>query len=163
MKHNLDALKTEIEAYLEKAGFVVFHGFSRGLDAWPEVNWDTAHQPDYRKYLDVAKQLGVKLIVFHHREFSTAVVDRALDELSAGGFEYEDQRQVESRLRELSMYDGFTCVLELSFEFGDSMYMFQLRTEWYEELNEIMEQLDLGNADEEDDEEEPFGGYYSKN
>jgi hypothetical protein len=161
MNQNLDTLKTEIEAYLKKNGFVVFYGYSRGLDAWPEVRWDTVHYPDYRKFLDVAQQLGVKLIVFHHREFSSAVVDRALEELST--LEYEDQRQLEGRLRELRMYDGFTCSVEVSFEHGESMFLFELTTDWYTDLNDILEELDMSGNNDDDEDEEPFGGYYSKN
>jgi hypothetical protein len=164
MKLNLDTLKTEIDDYLKKSGFVVFYGFSRGLDDVPEVDWDTVHHPDYKMFLEVAKQLGTKLVVLHHRQFNSAILDRALEELATAGFEFDDQRQLESRLRELSMYDGFTCAIELSFDYSGTMYAFELRTEWYNEVNEILDQLELGGDDDDkDDGEGGFGGYYSKN
>jgi hypothetical protein len=156
-------LKTDIEAYLKSHGFVVFYGFSRGLDNLPEIDWDTIHHPDFRAFLDVAHQLGVKLIVYHHRDFNSAIVDRAIEELPSGGFDFEDQRQIENRLRELSMYDGFTCMLELSFDHEGLMYVFELRTEWYSELNEILDQLDMSGDEDDDEDDETFGGYYSKN
>ena len=165
MKQNLDSLKTEIASYLEDKGFVVFHGFSRGFDETPEVEWDTFHYPDYKEFLQVAKQLGVKLIVLHHREFTSAIIDRAIDELSGSGLDYQDQRQIEQRLRELAMYDGFTCMIEMSFVHDDTVYVFELRTDWYSELNVILDELDMqSGADSDDDErEDPLGGYYSKN
>ena len=163
MKHNLDALKNEVEAYLKEAGFLVFYGFSRAVDDNPEIDWDTVQHPDFRMFLDIAKQLGVKLVVLHHLQFSSAVIDRALEDLEDESLEYEDQRQLEKRLRELKMYDGFTCVIELSFDHNGTMYMFELRTEWYEEINEILDQMDLGMPDDEDEDDDSYGGYYSKN
>jgi hypothetical protein len=164
MKLNLDSLNTEIDAYLKDNGFVVFHGFSRSVDEGPEVEWDTFHYPDYKDFVNVAKHLGVKLIVLHHREFSSTIIDRAIDEIPGAGIDYKDQRQVEQRLRELAMYDGFTCMIELSFDFDETVYLFELRTEWYNELNVILEELDLqSNIDADNDSEDPLGGYYSKN
>lgn len=163
MKQNLDTLKTEIDAYLKDSGFVVFYGLSRSIDDTPEIDWDTAHHPDYKQFLDVAKQLGAKLVVLHHREFDSEIIERALDQLESTSFELEDGRHLETRLRELNMYDGFTCVIEMSFDHQDVMYMFELRTDWYNELNDILEQLDMAPDDDESDDDGTFGGYYSKN
>jgi hypothetical protein len=164
MKINLDSLKTEIGTHLKENGFVVFHGFSRDVDEGPEVEWDTFHYPDYKDFVAVAKELGVKLMVLHHREFSSTIIDRAVDELASTAIEFQEQRRVEQRLRELAMYDGFTCMIELSFDLAETVYIFELRTEWYNELNVILEELDIqsGVAADEDD-EDPLGGYYSKN
>jgi hypothetical protein len=164
MKINLDSLKAEMVTHLKENGFVVFHGFSRNVDEGPEVEWDTFHYPDYKDFVAVAKQLGVKLMVLHHREFSSAIIDRASDELASSALEYQEQRGVEQRLRELAMYDGFTCMIELSFDLADTIYVFELRTEWYNELNAILEELDMQSGIEAaDDDDDPLGGYYSKN
>jgi len=116
MKLNLDSLKAEIQSYLKDNGFVVFHAFSRSLDDMPEVDWDTRRYPDYKEFLSVAKRLEAPLIVFHHREFSSDIVDRAIEDLPAAGLDYDDQRAYEQRLRELSVYEGFTCLIEISFD-----------------------------------------------
>jgi hypothetical protein len=164
MKLNLDSLKTEITSHLKKNGFIVFHGFSRGPDGPAEVEWDTAHYPDYKQFIDVASQLGIKLVVLHHRDFSSTIIDRAMDEISGSGMEYQDQKQLEQRLRELAMYDGFTCMIEISFDFEETVYVFELRTEWYNELNAILDELDFhSDLDADADGEDPLGGYYSKN
>ena len=164
MKINLDSLKTEIGTHLNDNDFVVFHGFSRSVDEGPEVEWDTFHYPDYKDFVTVAKKLDVKLMVLHHREFSSTIIDRAIDELAGSPLEFQEQRQVEQRLRELAMYDGFTCMVELSFDFEETVYIFELRTEWYNELNVILEELDMQSGIEAEDQgEDPLGGYYSKN
>jgi hypothetical protein len=164
MKINLDSLKTEIVSHLKENGFVVFHAFSRNVDEAPEVEWDTFHYPDYKDFVTVAKELEVKLMVLHHREFSSAIIDRANEELAGSALEFQEQRRIEQRLRELAMYDGFTCMIELSFDLADTVYLFELRTEWYNELNLILEDLDMySGVEAEDRDDEPLGGYYSKN
>jgi hypothetical protein len=162
-QNNLDTLKSEIDTYLAENGFVVFRGHARGIIERPEVDWNAAKYPDFREFLAVAKQLGVRLVVFHNRDFSSAVIERTLEELQESTFEFEDQRDLERRLRELRVYEGFTCALELSFDHEGMTYFFELRTEWYTELNNLLDELDMLPDDEEDEDENPLSGYYSKN
>jgi hypothetical protein len=164
VKLNLDTIRTEIDQYLQTAGFVVFYGFARSEEA-KTVEWDVERHADYKQFLGVARQLDVKLIVLHHRHFDASLVDRALEDIENAELEYDDRRTIEARLRELSKYDGFTCALELSFDYQHTMYTFDLEAEWYSELSDLLVQLDLGfDPDAEDDDEgEPYGGYYSKN
>src|SRR5438270_9684646 len=103
MTMNLDTLKTEIPAYLKENGFVIFHGVAHGMDEMFEVRWDTARYPDYKEFLVAAKELGVKMVVFHHEEFASDMVEEAIDELPSSAYDYEDQRTLERRLRELSV------------------------------------------------------------
>ena len=93
-------------------------------------------------------------------------MDRALEELEdAEDVDLDEQRTIQNRLKELSKYDGFTCAIEVSFDHENSTYLFELRAEWYEELDDLMSELALDfDIDEEDEEdEETYGGYYSKN
>lgn len=164
MKLNLDTVRTEIDDYLKSAGFVVFYGYARSEDA-RVVEWDTERHPDYRQFLEVATQLGIKLVVLHQRSFDAAVIDRALQEIESGEMELDDRRTLEARLKELAKYDGFTCSLDLSFDHQDTMYVFELNAQWFEELSDLLSQLDLGYEFEEEDEDqdESYGGYYSRN
>jgi len=162
MNLNLDTLKTEIPDYLRDEGIVVFYGYPREWDPSSEVTWDSKKYPDYKAFLATAKALGVKIVLFHQYDFSTELVDEALDDLPTMGFEYEDQRAMERRLRELSVYEGFTARIELSFSHDDTVYRFELETDWYRELNDILEELDL-REESPDDDDDTLGGYYSKN
>ena len=162
MSLNLDELKTEVLQHLEKQGFVVFHGYSRLADTDSFVAWDTERQPSYQKFLDAAKKAGVALIVYHHREFTQAHVDEAAERLEGCDFSVEEQRAMERKLRELRAYEGFTCALELSFDLGGRVYLFNLRAEWYEDYLDLLEEMDAALTDEEDD-DESMGGYYSRN
>lgn len=164
MNQNLDVLKTEIGEHLETRQFAVFHGYSRAMDSTPMVFWDTHRYPDYKQFLDSAEKAGVKLIVIHAREFSTLLVDNALDQLEDGDFLPEDRRTIERRLRDLRAYDGFTCAIELSFDQNSRVFMFELRTEWYDEFSDLLDEIDSAMPHPEDEGDEgPIGGYFSKN
>lgn len=164
MSPNLDELKNEVLQFLETQGFVIFHGYSRLADADSFVAWDTDRQPDYRQFLDAAKRAGVKLVVYHYREFAKGHLEDAAERLEACDISSEEQRSIEKRLREMRAYEGFTCALELSFEFEARVYLFNLRAEWYEEFLDLLEEIDAAMPEDEDEEDDDsIGGYYSRN
>ena len=164
MMPNLDTLKAEIERYLEEQGFAIFRGFPRMLDSLPLVYWDCDNYPDYKAFLDTAKAANVRLVVYHQHEFSVEQVDSALERLEEIELPREDHRVMERRLKEMRVYDGFTCALELSFDHQGRIYVFDLRTEWYEELTDILDDIHMltSESDQEDD-DTPMSGYFSKN
>ena len=163
MSLNLDELKTEVLKYMEAEGFVVFHGYSRLSDSDSFVAWDTDHLPDYRAFLGAAKKAGVNLVVFHSREFSATHLEEAEDHLEDSDITAEERRTIERRLRDLHNYEGFTCALELSFDYQGRVYFFSLRAEWYDDYLDLVEELDAAIPDEDEDEEDSMGGYYSRN
>jgi hypothetical protein len=162
MKLDLDALKTEVLEHLEAEGFVVFHGYSRLAESDSFVAWDTDRFPDYRSFVAAAKRAGVKLIVYHFREFTAAHIEEASERLEDSEMSMDERRPIERRLKALQGYEGFTCALELSFDFENRVYLFSLRSEWYEEYLDLLEEIDAAFGDE-DDEDDSIGGYYSRN
>lgn len=165
MKLNLDSLRAEIETNLQDQGFSIFHGFSRHSHDFGlvPIEWDTAQYPDFRAFLKVAKDLGVKVIGLHHRQFSADVIEDALESLADMPYEIEDRRDLERRLRELSVYEGFTCAVELAFDYDNNLYLFDLQADWYRELHDLLDEATLGGDEDSEDEDDPLGGYYSKN
>lgn len=162
---NLDTLRDEIQGYLEEQGFAIFHGFPRMLETLPLVYWDCERYPDYKAFLETAKATGVRLIVYHQHEFSNDQIDSALEQLDDVDLPIEDHRIMERRLKELRAYDGFTCALELSFDIEGRAYVFDLRTDWYEELSDMIEELHMlgAGAEDEEDDDSPMRGYFSQN
>jgi hypothetical protein len=165
MKQNLDVLKTEIQEYLESRHLVIYHAYSRTLDALPIVMWDTDRHPEYKEFIAAAEAVGAKMLAMHTREFSAAFVDNALEEIEDADMSPDDRRTIERRLREMRAYDGFTCAIELSFDMGQRAYIFELRTEWYNEFSDLLDEIDAAfpGDDDEDEDEGPIGGYFSKN
>jgi hypothetical protein len=165
MKQNLDLLKTEIQEHLERNGMVTFFGASRSLTPYPTVMWDTAAHPDYRQFVKAAQAAGAQVIVLHASEFEADQVESSLEDLEFADMDPEESRRFEKRLREMRAYDGFTCSVELSFDAGWRCYVFELRTEWYDEYLDLLSELDMAipDGDEDEDDEGPVGGYFSKN
>jgi hypothetical protein len=165
MKLNLETLRAEIQGHLESQGIVVFHGYPRSGEASSLVLWDTERHPDYRMFLAAAKAAGVRLVTLYAREFTGDLIDDALERLEESDLPREEHRAVEMRLREMRGYAGFTCQIELSFDLAPRVYVFDLRTEWFDDLNDLLDRIDEAYEGEGDEEDSgPLGGgYFSKN
>jgi hypothetical protein len=161
MKPNLDSLTEEIQNYLEAEHFIVFRSRSRVPDEARLVEWDSEKHSDYRQFLDCALKLGVRLINFHTREFNATYREDAVEQLEESELPRDEKRDLERRIEELALYEGFVCAIELSFDYDQRVYVFDLETEWYEEWHDIMDEIE--DALPEDD--SPGGSYnlYSNN
>src|SRR5258708_6923356 len=142
MQPNLDELKTEIPPYLESRGFVVFHGVSRIREDGGVVYWDAVRRPEYKEFLDCAAKLGIKLLVMHVREFEKENLSDVQSELEDSMLPHSERRDLERRLKALTPYEGFTATIELSFDFEEKVYMFEVRSEFMNELLNIMGEVD---------------------
>jgi sugar phosphate isomerase/epimerase len=166
MKQDLETLRLELEEYLSQKPFTVFHGLSRAMDEFPNIiGWDSYAHPDFRGFLDCAEKLGAKVIVLHTRRLSEQQIDDALEDLQDLEMPYEDRREYEKRLREIRMYTGFTCAIEMSFDFEHQTYLYQRATDWYEEVMNMIEDIETAGGLDPDDADFPGGngGFYSKN
>jgi len=164
MRPNLETLRHEIEQHLESRGLAVFRSYPR---TDPEgslsgaVYWDSENHPDYREFVEAACAAGVRLITLHSRELTGDIVETALAHLPDTDMERDERRALDTRLHEIQAYEGFTCQIELSFDHAQRTYIFEVRTEWFDELNDLLEQIEYSYQDDED--ENPLSGYYSNN
>lgn len=164
MDLNLDTLKREILEYLETSGFAVFRSSPGGLEGLPLVLWDVEHHPDYQAFLEVARQAGIKLILFAAAEFETADLDELIEQLGDCDLTRDEQREYESRIRDLRIFEGVTCSIELAFDHHSRLYVYEVQPDWYEEFLNLEEEINSRLADEGDiDQGESLGGYFSKN
>lgn len=163
MDVNLDTLKREILENLGSSGLAVFRSSPGALEGFPLVIWDSEHYPDYQKFLDIARQIGIKLILFATREFETSDIDELIDHLDECGLSREERRDYESRLRELRVFEGITCALELAFDHNSRMYVYEVQPDWYEEFLGIEDEIVSRLSDEDDEDDDSLGSYFSKN
>ena len=164
MDVNLDTLKREILDHLGSAGFAVFQSSPGALEGFPLVIWDSDHHPDYQNFLEVARQIGTKLILFATREFEAADIDDLISQLDDCELSREERREYESRLREVRIFEGVTCSLELAFDYNSRMYVYEVQPDWYEEFLGLEEEIVSRMSDEEGLEDgDSLGGYFSKN
>ena len=165
MDLNLDTLKRSILDYLEAAGLAIFRSTPGSLESLPMVLWDSEHHPDYQMFLEVAQKAGIKMVLFGTREFESSDLEELTDQLDDCGFTREERRDIETRLRDLRMYEGVTCLLELAFDYNSRLHVYEVQPDWYGEYLEIEEEIMMRmTGDEElDEDDDSLGGYYSKN
>jgi hypothetical protein len=160
---NLDTLKREILDTLEAGGFAIFRGSPGGLEGLPMVLWDVEHYPDYQMFLDTARKTGAKLVIFASREFSASDVDDLLEQLEESGLSREDQREYERRLRELRIFEGVTCTIEIAFDCNSRLYVYEVQPDWYDEFLNLEEEISSHFEENDIDSGNSLGGYFSKN
>ncbi len=162
MKANLENLSTEIQDHLRANGLAIFHGFPRAFDEVPAVYWNTADNPDYKAFIAAAQAAGARLVTLYANNFDEAVIDDALERLDDPSIPRDERRAIEKRLRELRAYSGFICQIELSFDLAPRVYVFDLRTDWFDELNELLDAIDEAYEESEPGDPSP-GSYFSQN
>ena len=161
MQSNLDTLAQEIQQYLTAEHFIVFHSMSRAEEESSMIFWDTERQPDYKAFLECALQLGVRLVHVHVREFSPQHREEAADRLQDCELPREEKRALEKRISNLAIYEGLTCAIEISYDFDGRIYVFELRTDWYDDWHELLDEIE--DAVPQEDGDEPYGGGYYSN
>jgi hypothetical protein len=161
---NLDTLKREILEHLDAEGFAIFRSNPGAMEGLPMVLWDSERYPDFQMYLDVAQKSGAKVMIFATREFDSSDLDELIAQIEECGLTREEQREYESRLRELRIFEGVTCTLEMAFDYNSRLYVYEVQPDWYEEYLSVEDEITSRMADEEDvDDSESLGGYFSKN
>lgn len=164
MDVNLDSLKHEILRHLEDSEFAVFRASPGGLDRPQMTLWDVKNYPDYRMFLGVARQAGVKVLIFGADELESSDLDDLKEQMGEVELSREQRRDYESRLRALAQYQGRTCTLEIAFSVDGRMYVYDVQPDWYDEFVDLEDEILSRLADEEDiGEDDTLGGYYSKN
>jgi hypothetical protein len=162
MKSNLASLRSEIEEYLRSHDVAIFHSAHHMDPHFSAAYWDVAGHPDFRTFLATAEAAGVRLVALFAHEFRDETIDDAAELLEESDLGRDDRRAVEQRLREFGTYTGFVCEIEVSFDLGSRAYIFDLRTDWYDEFSEILDRIEGDLGEEEND--QPLGGpYFSKN
>jgi hypothetical protein len=160
---NLDTVKREILEYLESSQFAVFRSHPGSLDGLPTVTWDIERYPDYQMFLETARKIGCKMILFASRDFDEAEIEEALEQLEECDMITEERLDIERRLRGMRGYEGVTCSLELGFDHHARMYVYELRPDWYEEFLAVCEEITCHLPVDEDEDDGTIGGIYSNN
>jgi len=167
MTSNLNTLRAQIQEDLTSRGLVVFHGFLGASGRHTCAYWDVTRHPDHREFIAAAEAAGARVVTMYASDFSAEQVDEALAMLEDAQLEAEETHAIEGRLRQMRAYDGFTCSIELGFDYAGRSYLYELNTEWHDEFNDLQERIDdaYSHSDdpEEDDDGPVLGSYYSKN
>lgn len=153
MKLSLDRTVDEIQEYLKTEQFVVFHGFISRPESQAVAFWDTRRRPDFREFLAAARGLDVKMIVLRVLNFHQDMLEEARERLDESEMPAQERRRVEKQLRDLQRYEGFTCSVDLLFDYQGRVYVFNLNAEWYSQFVSLSSLIDsyAPYGDEDDD------------
>jgi hypothetical protein len=168
MQLNLNSLRAQIEEHLESRRIVVFPSLPRAGDISSTVYWDTSHNADFKAFVAAAEAGGVRLITLFSRELEDELIEETLNQLNQLDMDRDERRTIELHLKEIRAFAGFTCEIELSFELNSRVYVFDLQTEWFSDLNDVIDQIEdlYESEDHEDDNEDDLrlgGGYFPRN
>lgn len=163
MSMELEDLKRDIERQLHDGSYVVFHARSRFTDGFVPILWDQDQHPNPAEFLETALSVGVKFIIYHHREFTPEVLSEAFEKLEAATVPRERQREIERQMKRLKGFEGFTCSIELSYDFDGRTYLYEATAPWYDEYLDLLDELDDFIDFDDEDEAPPMSGYFSQN
>ena len=143
MRPNLDNLRPEIEQHLETRGMAVFFSYPRESQGslTGAVHWDAENHPNYREFVEAAYTTGVRVMTLSAREFTPDVVETALAHLSDLQLDQDEREPIDTRLNEIRGYEGATYEIELSFDHDQRTYLFELRADWFDELNSLLDRI----------------------
>ena len=166
MNVNLNALRQEIAEHVTSRGLVVFECDLRSVETEQAVYWNLDREPDYKRFVAAAEAAGARLVTIYSRDLKGDLLESLLEKIEDLPLEPSERRSLERRLRELRAYEGFTGHIEISFDVAGRDYIFDLRAEWYEEIDELMDEMAAAVDDAEDDDDasdEPMAPYFSRN
>jgi hypothetical protein len=83
--------------------------------------------------------------------------------LNAAEMPPQESRSFEERLGELRAHEGSVCAIELSFDHQGRVFVFDLRTEWFEEFSDLLDEIELLTTEPSAGDDSPIGGYFSRN
>jgi hypothetical protein len=160
------ALARASQEALEAAGIAVFYSQQR-KPTENSVGWDFARNEDSRGFIAVAVALGIKVACLAQSHFHSTVVERLIEEAREAGLDRE-ARECERELKKLKHHLDEACALQLSFDYLDRTYTFEVMAEWYADYLNLAVALEAKlDALEEDDESEddddgppPSSGYF---
>lgn len=164
MDLNLDTLKSSIAEHLEKSDFAVFHHDPGIFNPDRVVTWDIETFPDFGMFLDTARKLGVRMILFATRTFDESELTEAEEDLESSEMSREDRRDYGKTLKSFREYAASTCSIELAFQYETHFYLYEARSDWYDEFVGITDEvMTFGGIEDDGDGGDGIGGFYSKN
>ena len=158
---DLDRMRNEMQGYLRLSGLPVFYGLG-GPDEENYTYWDTRTYPDWRQFMDVAKESGARLLVFSSTVLQVEDVDMALEHLEEAAMEREERSQFLDRLNILRLHEGQAAWVRIAYEHEGRWFAYERIATWYDEYRDMMEEINSCLPDMEED-VEPGPGFYSPN
>jgi hypothetical protein len=165
---DLKRVRSEMIDYIHQSGLPVFYSTCTP-DPESALFWDGASYPDWRQFVDVAKESGARLLVFASEELTQAALEDAFEKLDDCELDSDERRTYTRQFEALRKRVGQTAWIRMAFEHGGQWLNYALSAPWHEEFESVVEDLELllpyEDLDEEEEEEEGGSGrgFFSRN
>ena len=162
---DLDRLRSEMMDYMRDTGLPIFYAVGA-----PEeddyIFWDTGAFPDWRQFVDVAKESGARLLVFCSQALTDGELEQAMEKLSECDLNREESGFYLKQFEALRRRIGQTAWVRIGFEHSGRWLAYELSVPWHDEFRSAVDDLEafLPMAEEEEEEEGDSGrGFFSRN
>ncbi len=159
---DLDRLRSDMMNYMRQTGLPVFYAAGDPDDDEDYTLWAQNAFPDWRQFVDVAKESGARMLVFSWLSLGEEDVDLALEKLGECDMERDERSFFTQQFESLRRRVGQTAWVRIAFEHGGRWMAYELSVPWHDEFRSALEDLDVYLPLAEEDEEES-GGLFSRN
>jgi sugar phosphate isomerase/epimerase len=140
----VDLLEQRLESaksYALECGLILFNGDYEDEDQGMVcLHWNSENK-DFKKFIDVAKDLGVKVLVYDAKTYS----EEQLRSYSSDIDELEDEERavrLHNSLESMWGYCGHVSEIVLQFRHDGTLYIYEESADWAGEMEEILTEVD---------------------
>ena len=137
---NLLSLKDDMVAFIEGHGLKRLPGYI--TEDVPSIVWDGADNPDaWKDFVEMAKHVGAPFVTFSEMTLESDELDELVEAVSDINFPDEESTElVEAKL--LRKYTGMVGYIQLGFAYQGLVYLYEATTEWYENYQMLLEDIE---------------------
>jgi hypothetical protein len=159
---DLNRLRSEMMDYMRQTGIPIFYS-AEGPDDEDYTYWNARAFPDWRQFVDVAKESGTRMLMFSYEMLLEGELEHALERLADCDMDASDRSDYLRKFESLRRHVGETTWVRIAFEYGGRWLAYELAAAWYDEFQEALDDLEafLPLMDEED--EDSDRGFFSRN
>ena len=133
---NLLATLHKVESYCDMHHLVIYKSGQITEDC-AEMAWEVERDPEWTHFLDVAEELGVRVVYARCLCFKEGHIDEVLSSADV----YQHQTIVE-----FHTHVGATALVDLAFIHEGIVHSYQKSADWYAEFCDIQQGWDVNRA-----------------
>jgi hypothetical protein len=133
---NLLEIKKGIEKYCKDNNIAIFYG---GVEAenTPSVEWEADNSEDWKSYLDVSKQLNIKVLCLESSINNIEENETILTYYNS--LEEDEKRDYNKALDIMKKTKGHVAIVSMSYFFDGVRYYFEQEAEWANAHVQVLE------------------------
>lgn len=163
----LDRLKNEILDHLREIGLPIFYAMGGPGDEG-FVYWDNLHYPDWKQFIQVARDAGASMFLFSSHQLSAGELESAHETIEDVEMKGLDRDGAFEMIDGMRAHLGDEAWVRLAWQQDQRRFAYEVVAPWYGQFLSLVSDLndylpDMNDEDEDDDDEPGRGGFYSLN